>query len=231
MVPVTAPRDSARPRAGGRYQEILAAFTRNVAERGYAGSNFSEIATELGISKGTIVHHFGTKSQMFAQVHDGYMNRRMAEAREVIAAFQTPPERLAGLMFAFLEYQEVDRSATVAFQREVPTLTANADLDHGRELRAQYLALVREVIEDGVGQGIFRDLDVHMQSMLIFGASQWAWTWYHPGQRMTALEAGGQLTQLVLGSLLINRDGLDELADPEGVIARRVIEILPPQGG
>lgn len=224
-------RRGGRSRDGSRYQDILDVFTRNVAARGYAGSNFSEIANELSISKGTIVHHFGTKSQMFAQMHDGYMDRRIAEAREIVSSFTNPRERLAGLMFAFLEYQEVDRSATVAFQREVPTLATHAELDHSREMRAQYLGMVREAIADGVAQGVFRDIDVNMQSMLIFGASQWAWTWYQPGQRLTALEAGGQLVQLVLGGLLIDRDGIDDLADPTGDVARRVVEILPPQSG
>ena len=39
------------------------AFTRAVAERGYDGTNFGDLAVELGISKGTIVHHFGTKDR------------------------------------------------------------------------------------------------------------------------------------------------------------------------
>ncbi|CAM3069972.1 TetR/AcrR family transcriptional regulator [Tsukamurella hominis] len=219
-----------RPRRdGGRYQDILDAFTRNVAERGYAGSNFSEIAAELDISKGTIVHHFGTKSRMFAQMHDGYMDRRIAEAQAITARFGSPRERLAGLLFAFLRYQEVDRSATVAFQREVPTLATHPDLEHSRELRSRHLGLVRDVIAAGVADGEFRDLDTEMQSMLLFGASQWAWTWYRPGRRLSAMEVGGQLVQLVLGGLLIDRAGLDDLADPEGAVAHGVAEIVAPR--
>ncbi|SHU39641.1 TetR family transcriptional regulator [Mycobacteroides abscessus subsp. abscessus] len=217
-----------RSRDSGRYQDILDAFTRNVAERGYAGSNFSEIANELGISKGTIVHHFGTKSKMFAQMHDGYMARRTAEAKEILASLEGPARQLAGLTFAFLEYQETDGNATVAFQREVPTLATHAELDHGRELRDRYLDLVRGVIADGVAAGVFRQLDVDVQSLLIFGASQWAWTWYRPGQRLTALEAGGQLAQLVLGGLLVDRFEVDALADPAGEVARTVVSILNP---
>lgn len=49
------------PRSPGRRSEILDAFVRYVAERGYERTNIGDIADELGMSKGTIVHHFGTK--------------------------------------------------------------------------------------------------------------------------------------------------------------------------
>lgn len=61
----------ARP---GRRDEILATFIRHVADRGYDKTNLGDIATELSMSKGTIVHHFGTKAQMLRD--DTYMSRR-----------------------------------------------------------------------------------------------------------------------------------------------------------
>jgi TetR/AcrR family transcriptional regulator, cholesterol catabolism regulator len=215
-----------RNRDAGRSRDILSAFTRNVARSGYASSNFSEIANELGISKGTIVHHYGTKDQLFAEMHDRYMERRLAEARDIVARLGTPDQRLAGLLFAFMQYQEVDRAATIAFQREIATLAAHESLAHGRELRTEYLSLVRSVISDGVGSGLFRPLDVEVQSLLIFGSSQWAWTWFQPDERLTALQAGAQLVQLGLGSLLVDRLTLNRLADPEGEVATTVLGIL-----
>ena len=70
--------DGAPPRRDSRRAEILEAFTRAVAERGYDGTNFGDLAAELGISKGTIVHHFGTKDAMLRELHEGYMRRRLA---------------------------------------------------------------------------------------------------------------------------------------------------------
>jgi TetR/AcrR family transcriptional regulator, cholesterol catabolism regulator len=210
----------------GRYDDILSVFTRNVARDGYAGSNFSQIANELGISKGTIVHHYGTKDRLFAQMHDAYMERCLAQAHAIIARLPSPAERLAGLLFSFLLYQEVDRDATVAFQREIATLATHEALANGRRLRDTYLALVREILRDGVATGVFRPLDVHVQSLLIFGASHWAWTWFHPGQPLTALDAGAQLVQLALGSLLIDRTVLEQLADPGGAPALTAVQVL-----
>ena len=215
-----------RRRDPGRYQDILDIFTRNVARRGYAASNFSEIANELGISKGTIVHHYGTKDRLFAQMHDTYMQRRLDEAKDIVGAFESPAERLAGLLLAWMLYQQIDRDSTIAYQREVATLATNDSLARGRTLRADYLALVRDVLNDGMNVGQFRKLDTKVQSLLMFGSSQWAWTWFDPEGELTAIEAAAQLVQLGLGSLLIDRLSLDSIADPQGPVATAVQAIL-----
>lgn len=210
----------------GRYEEILGVFTRNVARAGYAGSNFSHICSELGIVKGTIVHHYGTKDRLFAQMHDAYMERCLAGATAIVAQLKSPSERLAGLLFSFMLYQEVDRDATVAFQREIATLATHDSMAHGRQLRDTYLTLVRSVLHDGVNAGVFRPIDVEVQSLLIFGSSHWAWTWFHPGERLSALDAGAQLVELALGSLLVDRAALAQLADTAGEPALTAVSAL-----
>ena len=215
--------DGPRPgrlRAAGRSQDILATFTRFVAERGYSEANFSDIAGELGISKGTIVHHYGTKDRLFAAMHDSYMRRCLGDATHIVASLHGSAEQLAGLLYSFILYQVSDRDATVAFQREIATLATHPAMEGGRRLRAEYLGLVRQVIETGVAEGVFRSSDVEVDSLLMFGSSQWAWTWFRPAGRLSALEVGSQLVQLVLGGLLRNRRQLAALADPAGRAAR-----------
>lgn len=137
----------------GRAGDILATFTRYVAERGYDATNFSDIAGELGLSKGTIVHHFGTKDRLLAALHESYLRRRLAEAALIRARLATPSQQLAGLLYAFVLYQVVDREATVAFQREVVRLADHETMAEGRRMRAEYLDLVREVLSAGVASG------------------------------------------------------------------------------
>src|SRR6476619_5760172 len=65
------PAPDTGPRRDSRRAEILDAFTRAVAERGYDGTNCGDLAAELGISKGTIVHHGGTKDALLRELHEG----------------------------------------------------------------------------------------------------------------------------------------------------------------
>ncbi|MFB9932162.1 TetR/AcrR family transcriptional regulator [Amycolatopsis halotolerans] len=206
----------------GRAGDILATFTRYVAERGYDAANFSDIAGELGLSKGTIVHHFGTKDRLLAALHESYMRRRLAEAALIRERLATPTQQLAGLLYAFVLYQVVDREATVAFQREVVRLADHEAMAQGRRMRAEYLDLVRAVLSDGVASGEFRSCDVEVRSLLIFGSAQWAWTWFDPDGPVSAEEVGAQLVDLVLGGLVTRRTRLSGLAEADGKVVRAV---------
>jgi AcrR family transcriptional regulator len=200
----------------GKANEILEVFTRNVAQFGYDGTNLGDIAGELSISKGTIVHHYGTKDRLLAALHESYMRRRLIEAKAIIDKLATPEQQLAGLLFAFITYQEHDRDATVAFQREVMRLRSGSD---GVNLRNEYLDLVRGVIQDGVDRGQFRRTDLKISSLLLFGSAQWAYTWFDPQGPESVDEIGAALVNLILGSLLVRRQSLAALSDPAGLAA------------
>lgn len=216
----------ARTRAAGKADDILVVFTRNVAQFGYDGTNFSDIANELSISKGTIVHHYGTKDRLLAALHESYMRRRLTEATTILERLESPTEQLAALLYTFVLYQEYDRDATVAFQREVMRLSAlEADVD-GVPLRAEYLNVVREIVDRGIAAGQFRSVDVRLQSLLMFGSAQWAYTWFDPARKEHAVDVGAELVNLVLGSLLVDRGELETLADPDGPAARIAIACL-----
>jgi AcrR family transcriptional regulator len=208
--------------APGRSGHILESFTRRVAQFGYDGTNFSDIAAELGISKGTIVHHYGTKDRLLAALHESYMRRRLAEAYLIVNRLSSPVEQLAGLLFAFVLYQEHDRDATVAFQREVARLADQETLSEGVRLRREYLEVVRGVLRKGMESGHFRKGDADIQSLLIMGSSQWAWTWFDPAGPHTAEEIGSSLVDMVLGGLLTRPAAATGLVDPSGAVAKVV---------
>ncbi|AXB45804.1 TetR/AcrR family transcriptional regulator [Amycolatopsis albispora] len=210
----------------GKSPAILAAFTRSVAERGYDGTNFGDIAGELGISKGTIVHHFGTKDRLLAALHESYMQRRLAEARLIRQRLTTPPEQLAGLLFAFMLYQVHDRAATVAFQREIARLAEHDSMAEGVRLREEYLALVRSVLTAGQEAGDFREGDFRLRSLLMFGSAHWAWTWFDPNGPDSAEQVGACFADLVLGGLLTRPEQLAALTSLDGPVLAVVRDCL-----
>jgi TetR/AcrR family transcriptional regulator, cholesterol catabolism regulator len=220
--PAAGPGARGRSRPASRRAAILAAFTRHVAERGYDGTNFAELAAELGVSKGTIVHHFGTKDRMLRELHESWMRRRLAEAELVRERLGSPAEQLAALIYAFVLYQVEDRPATVAFQREIARFSDDATMAEVRGLADRHRALVSGIIEAGTAAGDFRPGDVRLQGLLIFGSAQWAWTWFSPAGPRSAEEVGAAFVDLVLGGLLVDRAGLRTLADPDGTIPRVV---------
>ncbi|WP_433599310.1 TetR/AcrR family transcriptional regulator [Nocardia sp. CA-135953] len=210
----------------GKSGAILDIFTRHVAEKGYDGTSFSGVASELGISQGLIVHHYGTKARLLEALHASYMRQRIDEAERIVSKFATPAEQLAGLLHAAMLYQVHDRNRTVAFQREVARFAQQDEASEGRTLRRAYIGILHNVVDAGIASGEFRAVDTSILSLLIFGSAQWAWTWFEPEGRRSAAQVGAELVDLTLGSLLSNRGALPPLCDPDGPLVAAVLEII-----
>jgi TetR/AcrR family fatty acid metabolism transcriptional regulator len=58
-------RENERPRSAVKRELILDAAMRHFAEHGYQGARVEDIALELGIAKGSIFQHFGSKAGLF----------------------------------------------------------------------------------------------------------------------------------------------------------------------
>jgi AcrR family transcriptional regulator len=181
--------------------EILTTFAEMVARLGYDEVSLRMIAEELSLSKGTIVHHYGTKDRMLEAVHHEYMTRRLREARRILEQPWNASERISALMGQLLLAQRDDRAATVAFAREISRFSAMEVMNEVRTMRNEYSALVRTVIEEGMADGSFRADNPDLISLQIFGMCNWAWTWLRPEGRWSVAEIAKTWTATVLTGL------------------------------
>ncbi len=58
-------RGEGRPRSAAKRELIVETAMRHFAEHGYQGARVQDIAVELGIAKGSIFQHFGSKAGLF----------------------------------------------------------------------------------------------------------------------------------------------------------------------
>ncbi|HLW88519.1 MAG TPA: helix-turn-helix domain-containing protein [Terriglobales bacterium] len=59
----------ARPRSEGKRARIIDAAMRHFAEQGYDAARVGDLAAMLGIAKGSIFQHFGSKDGLFFEVY------------------------------------------------------------------------------------------------------------------------------------------------------------------
>jgi TetR/AcrR family transcriptional regulator len=57
--------ESEKPRSAAKREAIAEAAMRHFAEHGYQGARVEDLARELGIAKGSIFQHFGSKAGLF----------------------------------------------------------------------------------------------------------------------------------------------------------------------
>ncbi|MBK5220740.1 MAG: TetR family transcriptional regulator [Thermoleophilia bacterium] len=195
-----------------RRESILRVFAARVARDGYSDTSIADIASDLGVSKGTIVHHFGTKLRLLESVQVTYMQRRLAEAHHVISVLSSPSGQLAGIIYALLKCHRDDRDATLTFTRELVRYAGEDQLGVVRTQRAIYTSLVRQIIDRGVESGEFHTDDPHIVTLQLFGMCNWAWAWYSPTGEASLEQIAGTYLGVVLGGLQTERvEDLDAL--------------------
>src|SRR5271166_4405390 len=67
--PVYQRQNKLRPRSEAKRSRIVEAATQYFAEYGYHAARVGDIATALGIAKGSIFQHFGSKDGLFFEVY------------------------------------------------------------------------------------------------------------------------------------------------------------------
>ena len=214
------------PRSPGRRGEILDAFVRYVAERGYDRTNIGDIADELGMSKGTIVHHFGTKSQMLRELEEAHLTRQLDVLRMAWGRLDAPHERIVAIIYTATLLHVIDRDATVASQREVVQLSDDPAMQHVQKLRDQLQALVIDEISNGVEAGVFRTVDIELAALQLWGSLQSLWVWFDPAGPRTPEQVGAGFVDVFLGGLLLDRLELRKWADPSADAVLVVRECL-----
>jgi len=221
------------PRASSR-DAILRVFAEHVADRGYADTSLGDIAAELNLSKGTIVHHFGTKEALLREVHVAYFARRFAEADFVLAQLKDPASRLVAMIYALLAAHRDDRAASLACLRELVRYFDGGLTGYVRKQRTRYTAIVSDILRDGVDEGLFHTPDPKMSALQIFGMCNYAWTWYKPDGAQSVEEIARLFARNILGGLAhrpAEDAALDELITKATDTVQRAPGRLPLPGG
>lgn len=87
----------ARPRSAAKRERIVDAAMRHFAEHGYQGARVEDVALELGIAKGSIFQHFGSKAGLFLAAYKRAVT-------SLPAWLDAPPEVVDEGFWRVLEY-------------------------------------------------------------------------------------------------------------------------------
>ncbi len=179
---------------------MIRVAARLFSERGYHGTSMQHLGEALGLLRGSLYAHIGSKEELLFEVVEDGADRFLERGRAAAGLDASAPERLAALLVGHVETVNEHIDAATVFLNEWRYLSSER-----RELiqakRDDYERLVRHIIEEGVSEGAFRrDLDVALSTRLVLSAANWTYTWYRPGGPLSAAEVGSSFAdQLVRG--------------------------------
>ncbi len=148
---------------------IVEVAMRHFAEHGFRGARVEDIASEVGVAKGTVFLHFGSKEGLFLAAYE--------RAVILLPAWLDAPQEIGARGFwAVLDYW-LERTEEFLSEQWVPNRVAMIGrYDTGLGLRRPISRFMRsedpygtlEFVEFGVGRGdIRRDVDVEMIASML----------------------------------------------------------------
>ena len=148
--------DDIRPRLDHetRQQQISQACARLIARRGYAATSMRDVAAEVGISTGTLMHHIQSKADLLTATLLGVADEVMERIQDAMAQSTDPIEQLRLVVRALLgEAEAVDICWRVwlAFWHEAAIDPALASVASDMTVRSEQMLaqLIRSGIEAG----------------------------------------------------------------------------------
>ncbi len=174
----------------GKSEAILRAAAKVFAQSGYFNAKVSDVARTAGVADGTVYLYFKNKDDLLASIFSWAMGEFLARARAELAGMANAKEKL--LSFARLHFSlfEQERDIAVVFQIELRQ-SAKFMEQFSTTYLAEYLQMLREIIEEGQRVGVFRSaLNSKFVAKLLFGlldemATNWVLS--HGNHSLTAM--------------------------------------------
>lgn len=166
-------------RAAERRRRILEAAARLFREKGYDAVKVDDIASSLGVSKVSIYYYIESKEQILYQIHHAAATA-LVKSLEGIVSSDEPPDvklRRAIVNHIVIVCSETSPTGTALKQTQVFSRKNKQRIIKKRD---QYDQMLRQLIQEGIDQGVFVDCDPKPLSLLILGAANYVPYWYSP---------------------------------------------------
>ena len=164
-----------------RRNELTRQAARLFAEQGYHGTSMEDLASAMGVQKGSLYAHVRSKEDLLDEI-----------ARDGAAAFHGALDEIDERLPAVEKLRLALRAhlRVVAEQLDVATVFVREWRYLEGERRQQFLAerrryeeRIRALFREGVEQSELRtDLDVTVAALVFLSAANWAYTWLPPGR-------------------------------------------------
>ncbi|MDQ4026308.1 MAG: TetR/AcrR family transcriptional regulator [Actinomycetota bacterium] len=184
-----------------RRAEVVRAAARLFSERGYHGTSMQHLGDALGLQRGSLYAHIGSKEELLFDVVDEGADRFLERGREAVELDGPASARLKALLVGHAETAAEHLDAATVFLNEWRYLSE--DLRAAVQAKRDgYEAMVRSIVEDGVSSGEFRpDADVRFAATLVLSAGNWLFSWYRPGGELGPTEIGERFAELMTRGL------------------------------
>ena len=153
-----------------KFDIILDAALKVIAENGFHGSQVSKIAKEAGVADGTIYLYFKNKEDILISLFQNKLGHLIDMFNESIRSSSSAEAAIRSI--CQIHFSELQKDVHLAYVTQIELRQSNIELRKAiGEIVKPYFKLIEHILIQGIENNEFRtDLDVKLARNLIFGA-------------------------------------------------------------
>ena len=147
---------------------LLSVAQKCFAAHGYRRTSIAQIAHGAGVAAGTVYRYFKDKEDVFREVVRDLHAQWLARARAAVAEPGTAVERLARMGRVSVEFDRENSLIGSIFRRDTEIIFAPLLEELHARLSKENVALIAEIVRDGIRDGSFRPIDPERAAYVLF---------------------------------------------------------------
>jgi AcrR family transcriptional regulator len=165
--------------AKNKRDEILVQAAKLFRKKGFSGTSMQDIARDVGILKGSIYYYFNSKNEIFREVLKKGISPVLKNAEFILCKDLSPREKLRELLSSHIRYIMHNNYSLVIYFQEKEKISAEETKQYV-ENRNRYEKIFKDILAEGIKEGIFPKVDITLTVYAILGMCNWIIQWYNP---------------------------------------------------
>ena len=168
-----------------RRDQILKTATRIFCDKTYHGTTLQEIASAVGMLKGSLYYYITSKEKLLADIILDALNTLNEDLVRVENADLTPVERLRQIIREHVKFNAKYREAGTLFLTERNVISSLEEIDKMMQIFERRDKLIARTLREAIEAGVYRPVDIRITSLAIVGLCNSVLFWYQPSGRLS----------------------------------------------
>lgn len=184
-----------------RKEQVIRTAAALFREKGYVAASMRDLAQKLGIEAASLYSHIKSKEEILHSLCFD-MAAEFRKSLDAVEKLEVPAsEKLRQGIIGHIKVMAKDLVASAVFMNEHRHLSQPYLRDF-LLLRINYINRFKNIIEEGVRSGDFKDtIDKKLAVMTLFSSLNWMPQWYDPASDINSNELGDQLADMLVNGL------------------------------
>jgi AcrR family transcriptional regulator len=180
--------------------DIIQAAAQIFRKKGYHAASMQDIANAVNVQKASLYHHIESKQDLLLSILDMALGLLIDDITVVVQSQVTTEDKFRQAMHAYIGRLTEDADLAAVLLLEYRSLEPDVRAQHIAR-RDHYEMIWRQIIREGMDEGIFREMDEALVAFAVLGIQNWMITWYREGGRLQPQDLADRFCDLFLSGL------------------------------